>query len=96
MDAWRSRAGRVSKGGARHELMVAERFYPHVTEGIWSIYLGSAKRSLVFVEVFAGDVVFGDFVGVDFAFVGITGVLDALHYFGFEGVPFLEQFVDTL
>ena len=52
--------------------------------------------SLVFIEVFAGDVVLGDFVSVDFTFVGVASVLDALHDLSLEGVPFLEQFVDAL
>jgi hypothetical protein len=45
-------------------------------------------HSLIFIEVFAGDVVFGDFVGVDFGFVGVVSFLNAFDYSGFEGVPF--------
>src|ERR1700747_2461568 len=42
------------------------------------------SSSLVFVQIFAGDVVLGDFVGVNFAFVGVAGVFDAFYHFGFE------------
>jgi len=56
----------------------------------------SAGGSLVFIDVFAGDVVFGDFVGVDLGFVSVVSVLDAFDNIGFEGVSFFEQFVHTL
>jgi hypothetical protein len=51
---------------------------------------------LVFIQVFAWNVVFRDLVCPDFALIGIGSVFHALDYFGFEGVPFFEQFVHTL
>jgi len=46
---------------------------------------------LVLVKVFAGDIVFRHFVGVDFAF--LVGVFHSLNDFGFEGVSLFEEFV---
>ena len=39
---------------------------------------------LILIEIFAGHIVLGDFVSVDFAFVGVAGIFHALYYFGFE------------
>jgi len=55
-----------------------------------------AVRSLIFIAVLAGNIILRDFVGVNFALVGVIGVLHALHRFGLERVSFLEQLVDTL
>ena len=52
--------------------------------------------SLVFIVVLAGNIVLGNFVGANFASVGVSGVLHPFHYLGFEGVSFFEQFVHTL
>ena len=51
-------------------------------------------HSLVFIAILAGNIILGHFVRANFAFV--IGVLHALYDFGFEGVSFLEQFVDAL
>jgi len=50
----------------------------------------------IFIQVFVRDVVFRDLVRPDSASVGIGSVFDALHDFGFERIPFLEQFVYAL
>jgi hypothetical protein len=57
---------------------------------------GSTTALLIFIQVFVRDVVFREFARPDSALIGIGSVLDALHYFGFERVPFLEQFVHAL
>ena len=36
------------------------------------------------VEIFSGDVIFRDLVGVDFAFVGVAGIFDTFYDFGFK------------
>lgn len=50
---------------------------------------------LIFVEILAGNIVLGHFVGVNFTLVGIFGGLHARYDVCLEGVPFLEQFFDT-
>ncbi len=56
----------------------------------------ATSDSLVFIAVFAGNIILWHFVRANFAFVGVVSVLHALHDFGFEGVSFLEQFVHAL
>ena len=49
----------------------------------------------VFVQVLLGDIVFRDFVGVDFFFVGVVGFFDTRYRARLEGVSFFYQFVDA-
>jgi hypothetical protein len=51
-------------------------------------------HSLVFIAILAGNIIFGNFVRANFAFV--VSVLHALYDFGFESVTFFEQFVHAL
>src|SRR5277367_1920805 len=54
----------------------------------------AANRKLL-VVVFARHVVFGDFVGVNLAFIGVGNIFDSFDHFGFEGVAFFEKFIDA-
>jgi hypothetical protein len=56
----------------------------------------STASLLIFIQILLRDIVFLDFVCPDFALIGIGHVFHTLHYFRFEGVPLLEQFVHTL
>src|SRR6266436_2455833 len=56
---------------------------------------GRADHSLVLIAILAGNIILGDFMRVNFAPVGVAGVLYALHRFGLEGVSFFEQLVHT-
>ena len=56
----------------------------------------AAFHSLVFIAILTGNIILGHLVRANFAFVGVAGVLHTLHDLGFEGVSFLEQFVDAL
>ena len=51
---------------------------------------------LVFVQIFAGDIVLRHFVRVNFPSLAGLGGLHAHYYVGLEGVSFLEQFIYTL
>lgn len=53
------------------------------------------QDALVFVEIFTGDVVLGNFVGVNFLLVCILGGLHAGYNVSLEGVPFLQQLLDA-
>jgi hypothetical protein len=50
---------------------------------------------LVLVEVLAGYVVLWNFVSAYFFLVGVAGLFHSADRFGFEGVAFLEKFVDA-
>jgi hypothetical protein len=52
-----------------------------------------ATKSLILVQIFSGDIVLGDFVGVDFALVGVAGVFHALYHLGFERISFFEELI---
>lgn len=49
---------------------------------------------LIFVQIFAGNIILRHFMSVDFALV--PGVLHALHHVGLEGIPFFEEFIHAL
>ena len=51
---------------------------------------------LVFVEIFFGNVVLGDFVGVNFPLIGVVGFFHACNHAGFEHVSFFNQLFDAL
>lgn len=51
---------------------------------------------LLFVEVFLGHVVFGQFTGANFLPLAISGLFDTGHNSGFECVAFFQQFINTL
>jgi hypothetical protein len=59
-------------------------------------FQGSMALLLIFIQILVRDVVFLNFVCSDFALIGIGHVFHTLHYFRFEGVSLLEQFVHTL
>jgi len=56
----------------------------------------SEGLTLFFFKIFAGDVVFGHFVGYDFSLVWRRRILHALHQFRIKGVPFFDQFFHAL
>jgi hypothetical protein len=59
--------------------------------------LGQAHDSqLVFVQIFAGNVVCGHLAGTNFLPLAISGVFDPGYDSGFESISFLQQLVDTL
>ncbi len=51
---------------------------------------------LLFVGVFARDIIFGNFFRANFVLVGIEGVFNAADYFSLVGLAFLEQFFNAL
>src|SRR5258705_1073064 len=53
----------------------------------------SAQGRLVFVQIFAGDIILRYFVGVDFAFV--SGVFHSLHDTCLERISFFDELVHT-
>jgi hypothetical protein len=48
------------------------------------------RESLVFVEVFAGNVILGHFTGVDFPALVFSGIFDTRYHLGLERVAFLD------
>jgi predicted RNA binding protein YcfA (HicA-like mRNA interferase family) len=60
------------------------------------VVTAAAVHSLILIAVLAGNIILGDFVRVNFSFVGVAGVLHALHRLGLERVSLLEQLVHTL
>ena len=68
------------------------------SSGVWknAIRIGAESRSLLFIQIFARNIILGHLVGVDFPCIGIVGVFHALEYLRLEGVSFFEQLVDTL
>jgi hypothetical protein len=54
---------------------------------------GKAARSLLFVQIFAGNVVLRRLMRANFLTLSIPSVFHAHHYVGLERVPFPEQFV---
>ena len=53
-------------------------------------------HSLIFVQIFVGNIILGHFMRVNFVLISVPCVFDARHYFGLERVSFLDQLVDTL
>lgn len=58
--------------------------------------LKPGPHGLVFIEIFARNIVFRYFVRANFLLVGVIGTLHTGHDIGLECVSFLDQFVDTL
>jgi hypothetical protein len=56
----------------------------------------SAICALLLVEIFPGHIVFGNFVRVNFLFLGLTSSFHATDHVGLKRVPFLEKLIDTL
>src|SRR5438445_4580617 len=52
--------------------------------------------SLLFVQIFAGNIILRHLVRANFLLISVPGVFDARHYVGLERVSFIEQLVDTL
>src|SRR5712692_6603377 len=52
--------------------------------------------SLLFIQIFAGNIVLRHLVRANFLLISVPGVFDARHYVGLERVSFIEQLVDTL
>jgi hypothetical protein len=51
---------------------------------------------LLLVEILSGNVVFGDFVGMNFLFLGFASSFHATDHVGLESVSFFEKLIDTL
>jgi|SRR5580692_10530482 hypothetical protein len=63
---------------------------------IWcGVFEPDAPR-LVFVQIFARNVVLWHLVRVNFLLIGGVSSFYARHHVGLERVPFLDQFVDAL
>ena|SRR5437870_4439494 len=52
--------------------------------------------ALFFVEIFAGNIIFGHLVSSNFLLISVPGLFDARHYVCLEGASFFDQLVDTL
>jgi len=50
---------------------------------------------LLFVQVFAGHVVFGHFTRANFLSFAFSGILNPRHYPSLERVPFFKQLINT-
>ncbi len=48
-----------------------------------------------FFEILGGNVIFGDFVGVDFGDIGVGSVFNAADNAGFEVLAFFDEFGDA-
>jgi hypothetical protein len=57
---------------------------------------GPPVLGLFVLSVFAGNVIFRDFVGVNFFFLVRSGVFDARHDISLKSVSFLHQFFHAL
>lgn len=53
------------------------------------------RELLVFIEVLFGDVVFGNFAGLNFTPLGVVGLFYPFDNSGLEGIPFVEEFADA-
>jgi hypothetical protein len=54
-----------------------------------------ADNVLLFIQIFAGNVVLGNLVCANFFFVCIVGILYARDYARFESISFLDQLIDA-
>src|SRR6266566_9461975 len=57
---------------------------------------GTESNSLLFVQMFAGNIVLRHLMRANFLLISVPGVFHALHYVSLKRVSFLEQLVDTL
>ena len=57
---------------------------------------GKSARSLLFVQIFAGNIVLRHLMRANFPTLSVPSVFHAHHYVGLEGVSFLEQLLYTL
>ena len=53
------------------------------------------SKSLLVVQIFAGNVILGHFVRVYFPSVLVVGLFDARHHTGLKRVTFVNQLVNT-
>src|SRR5271166_2693013 len=53
------------------------------------------RASLILVAVFFGDIVLFDLAGANLGFIRVRSVLDAVHNFGLERLPFFQQLLHT-
>jgi len=54
------------------------------------------SRNLIFIQIFAGHVIFRHLVGMNFLFVVISRVFHTRYDVSFEGVSFFNQLLDAL
>lgn len=54
------------------------------------------RASSVFIQIFFGHVILGHFMGMNFSIVAFPGFFNPRDHFGFEGVTFFHQLVNTL
>jgi len=54
-----------------------------------------AGLSLVFIQVFAGYVIFGHFAGAHFPLAAVSGLFDARDHSSLESVSLFDQLIDT-
>src|SRR5207244_9368306 len=57
---------------------------------------GERAHSLLFIQIFAGNVILRHLVRENFLLISVPSVFHARHYVGLERVSFLEQLVNTL
>src|SRR5260370_381352 len=57
---------------------------------------GERAHSLLFIQIFAGNIILRHLVRANFLLISVPSVFHARHYVGLERVSFLEQLVDTL
>jgi hypothetical protein len=55
----------------------------------------SRTALLIFVQILAGHVVLGNFMGVNFFSFGVAGMFNACDGLSLEGVPLFQQFVNA-
>jgi hypothetical protein len=55
-----------------------------------------ARRLLVSLQVFGGDIVLGDLPGVNFSYIRVRCIFHAGDRLGLEGLTLLYQFFDAL
>jgi len=59
-------------------------------------YASVCALLLIFIQVFAGHVIFRHFSGAHFSLATFSGFLDARYHSSLERVSFLDQLVNTL
>jgi hypothetical protein len=68
-----------------------------VQNGDYHLYRrGKSARSLLFVQIFAGNIVLRHLMRANFPTLSVPSVFHAHHYVGLERVSFLEQLLYTL
>ena len=80
----------------RSDSSVAKQWNPFSRKSVPDIRWREPAHPLLFIQIFAGNIVLRHLMRANFLFIGVPGVFHDRHYVGLERVSFLEQLADTL